>query len=105
MFGALIIWIFFPILAFDIDDGTIANAFNLYTGPISIVLAMSAGALGAFSFSSFFNERMIARDIIHGPIAGAIACGTASFYITNPVYAILVGFAAGIIQTFIQNVI
>jgi ammonia channel protein AmtB len=110
MFGTLIIWILFPILAFDINVSQIDNinglynTFSLYTGPISIMLALGAGAIASFCLSSFMNGKIIARDVINGPIAGAIACGAASYYITNPVYAILVGFVAGLIQTFIQNV-
>lgn len=42
------------------------------------------------------------RDITHGPIAGGIAIASVSFYITNPVWACLVGCVSGIIQTIIN---
>jgi hypothetical protein len=38
-------------------------------------------------------------------VAGAIACGASSLYITNPVYAFVAGSVGGITQTLIQNFI
>jgi len=38
-------------------------------------------------------------------VAGAIACGASSLYITTPVYAFVAGAAGGITQTIIQNFI
>jgi hypothetical protein len=55
--------------------------------------------------STLINGYLIARDAIHGPIAGAIAVGASSLYITNPVYAFVTGVSAGIIQSIIQNLI
>jgi hypothetical protein len=51
------------------------------------------------------NGTVIGRDLIHAPIAGGIVVGAASFFITNPAYAIVAGFTAGVVQTVIQNVI
>lgn len=45
------------------------------------------------------------RDVLHGPIAGAIAVGASSLYIANPVYALVAGASGGIIQVLIQNLI
>lgn len=66
---------------------------------------MGAGAIGAIMISTLINGYLIARDAIHGPIAGAIACGASSLYITNPVYAFIAGITGGICQSFIQNII
>jgi ammonia channel protein AmtB len=66
---------------------------------------MGAGAVGAMMVSAFINGILIARDAIHGPIAGAIACGASALYITNPVYAFVAGASGGICQAIIQNVI
>lgn len=64
---------------------------------------MGAGAISATSISYLINGYLISRDAIHGPIAGAIAVGASSLYVTNPVYAFVAGAGAGIIQTIIQN--
>jgi ammonia channel protein AmtB len=66
---------------------------------------MGAGAIGAICLSALINGNIILRDATHGPIAGAIAVGASSLYITNPVYAFVAGAAGGILQTLIQNFI
>ncbi|MFM7853748.1 MAG: hypothetical protein ACKO96_17950, partial [Flammeovirgaceae bacterium] len=43
------------------------------------------------------------RDVLHGPIAGAIVVGASSLYITYPLFAIISGFTGGLAQSFIQN--
>jgi ammonia channel protein AmtB len=70
-----------------------------------VIVAMGAGTLGAIIISYLINGYLIVRDAIHGPIAGAIAVGASSLYITNPVYALIAGAGAGIIQAIIQNFI
>lgn len=66
---------------------------------------MGAALIGAYSISSIINGNPIGRDMIHAPIAGGIVVGAASFFITNPVYAIVAGFTAGVVQCIIQNAI
>jgi hypothetical protein len=41
------------------------------------------------------------RDFVYGTISGGIAATSASFYITNPVFAMIIGSFAGILQTII----
>lgn len=55
--------------------------------------------------SFLINGYLIARDGLHGPIAGAIVVGASSLYITNPVYAFVAGAAGGLTQSIIQNII
>lgn len=66
---------------------------------------MGAGTIGAMSISALINGVLIARDVIHGPIAGAIAVGASSLFITNPTYALVAGAAGGIIQALLQNIV
>ena len=66
---------------------------------------MGAGALGGMCGSAFFNGTLIARDAFHGSIAGAIAVGTSSLYITQPVYAVLAGCVGGLFQSIFQNLL
>lgn len=66
---------------------------------------MGAGTIGAMSISALINGYLIARDVIHGPIAGAIAVGASSLFIANPTYALVAGGAGGIIQALLQNMV
>jgi len=104
LFGALIIFIFFPFLAFDLDTFHGVNRFNYLIGPFYIVLAMGASIVGAVIVSTIFNGNLIIRDLIHAPIAGGIIAGSASFYISTPVYSLVAGFAGGAIQSLLQNI-
>jgi positive regulator of sigma E activity len=103
IFGALIIFTFFPFLALDLDAYTGINKFNIFTGPFYIIIAMGAGVIGSVIVSCIINGHLIIRDLIHSPLAGGIIAGSASFFITNPVYALVVGFTGGATQAFIQN--
>lgn len=66
---------------------------------------MGAGTIGALSLSCLINGFIIARDLLHGPVAGAIAVGASSLFIANPMYALVAGAAGGIIQTLLQNIV
>lgn len=74
------------------------------TGPVYIILAMGAAVVGSVIFSVLINGTVVARDLIHAPIAGGIIAGSASFFITAPVYTFVVGFTGGAIQAVLQNV-
>lgn len=65
---------------------------------------MGASVGGAFCISTLIHGNVIIRDIIHGPIAGGIVVGSSSFFITNPVYALVGGFTAGAVQSVIQSI-
>ena len=92
-----------PFLAYDIDAYIYQNRFAPYVSAFIILLAMGAGMITSLVFTLFFNGYIIARDITHGAIAGAIATGAGSLYIFVPGFAILTGAFAGFIQAFIQN--
>ena len=103
LFGAIIIFLFFPLLGFDLDTFHGVNLFNYFTGPFYIILAMGAAIVGALIASAIFNGHLIVRDLIHAPIAGGIIVGSASFFITAPVYSLVAGFAGGFVQSCLQN--
>lgn len=92
-------------MAYEIDVANNFNIFNLYTAPVSIVIGMGASIVASCIVSSIINGYIIIRDIIHSPIAGGIVVGSASLFITNPVYSFIAGFAGGAVQTLIQNII
>lgn len=105
LIGSLVIFTFFPFLAYEVDNSRRFNNFYLYTGTISLVLGMSSSVIGSICISSLINGNIIVRDIMHAPIAGGIVVGSASFFIVSPVYSLVSGFCGGAIQVFIQNMI
>lgn len=105
IFGGLIIFALFPLLAYEMDSYSRYNNYSPYTNPVCIIIGLGTGGAGAIMTSAFINGFLVARDAIHGPIAGAIVVGASSLYITNPIYAFIAGISAGIIQALIQNLI
>ena len=60
---------------------------------------MASSTLTSIAFSYIINEKLMIRDFVYGSISGGIAVASASLYITNPAFAMLVGSVAGILQT------
>ena len=90
-------------MALDLDAQHGINLHNVYIGPLCIVMAMGTAVASAMITSVFLNGSIIARDIIHAPIAGGIISGTACFFAVNPTQQIIAGFIGGMLQTLIQN--
>ncbi len=105
LLGTLIIFTLFPMLSYAVDNSRAFNTFYLYTGPTSLLLGMSSSVISTCCMSSLINGNIIARDIMHAPIAGGIVVGSASAFIAHPVYSMVAGFAGGAVQTLIQNLI
>jgi hypothetical protein len=102
--GSLLVWIFFPILALDYVDIEVAT-HTPYTGAYSVIFSLCAATITSFLLSPVFNDGILIRDVVYGPIAGGVACSTASYWILNPAYAIAVGFVAGAVQVVVMNAI
>lgn len=45
------------------------------------------------------------RDVVQAPTAGAVAVASSAYYITNPVYSLVIGSVAGIVQVIGQHAI
>ena len=104
MIGTLLTWIFFPILSMDYIDAGISST-TVYTGPYSVIFALCAATITSFIISALINNGVLIRDVIYGPIAGGVACSTASYWIVNPVYAIVIGVVSALIQVVVMNVV
>jgi hypothetical protein len=104
-FGALIVFVLFPFLSYDLDTFRGFDSYPRYNGPTSMIIGMAAAIVGSACVSGIINGCLIARDLIHAPIAGGIVVGSASYFLTAPVYALVAGFAGGASQTLIQNLI
>jgi hypothetical protein len=72
---------------------------------VNLIVGLGTGTIGAIFVSTLINGYIIARDALHGPIAGAIVVGASSLYITSPIYAFVAGITGGIAQSLIQNLI
>lgn len=77
----------------------------MYTLPISVWYTISSAAIVSIAGSTIINGKPIARDLINGVVGGGVCGLTASFYLPNPLWAQLLGFAAGIVQIIGQSII
>lgn len=102
--GTLITWVFFPVLAADYIDTDVA-IHTSYTAPYTVWYALAASTVTSFALSPIFNDGVQIRDIVFGPIAGGIVASTASYYVVNPVYGIVMGIVAALVQVVIMNLV
>ena len=104
-----------PILAMDppfsrIVDGvqditTRLAPHALYTVPQSVWYSISASVIISTGGSIIVHGKPIARDLINGVVAGGVSSLSASFFITNPIWAMILGSASGILQLLGQSLI
>ncbi len=105
--GILFVFVLFPFLAYEGDQSLQAPFFQRYTSPVSVVLSMGSSIVSSFGTgmlihgSKFKGIRI--KDIMNSVVGGGVAIGAASFYITTPFLAIIVGSIAGISQYILDN--
>lgn len=105
-FGACIIFCLMPILAMDPSFAISSLAPHaIYTVPQCVWYSISASVLISTGGSIIVHGKPIARDLINGVVAGGVSSLSASFYITNPVWAMILGAASGILQLLGQSLI
>lgn len=104
LIGTLMTWIFFPILAMDYLEISVSYT-PVYTNAYGVIFALCAATIASFVFSALFNDGIVVRDIVYGPIAGGVASATATFWVVNPAYALVIGFVAATIQVIVMNFI
>jgi len=92
-------------LSYNASASVIVNNFFPYTAVQCIIFSISAGIFGIVTVTCVVNGRLNARDLIYGAVAGGIAGGAPSYFTTNIVYALVVGYTAGLFQAFFQSVI
>ena len=68
-----------------------------------MIFSMSGASLGGMTVSLIANGRLGARDFIHGPIAGMIMGGVASYFTGNLAYAVGIVYLGGCLQEENQN--
>jgi ammonia channel protein AmtB len=66
---------------------------------------MSAAIIMGCAGSIIVYGKSVPRDMINGMVAGGVACASAGFYFTNPVWPMVLGSTVGFIQALIQGLI
>lgn len=105
LLGAIIVFLLFPFLAYDIDAYIYQNSFGPYVSPLIIIIAMGCSMISSAAVSILINGHLVVRDVTHGIIAGAIIMGSASLYIANLAFVFIAAFVGGVVQALIQNLI
>jgi len=107
MIGSIFLFVFFPFLAFEGDQSLQASNFHRYLTPISIILSMGSSMLSSFAISMLIHgdesSCIRIKDIANSVAAGGITAGAASFYITAPYLAIIIGSISGTLQYWFDN--
>lgn len=71
---------------------------------LCVFFSISGSTISCVALGLIFYGRFIVRHLVYGPVAGAVIGGAASFYISNPVYAILVGVVGGMLQAIFMSI-
>lgn len=104
LIGSVLVWIFFPVLSMDYIAQEVSIS-TPYTSMYSVIFALCAATLTSFMLSPLFNNGIQIRDIIYGPIAGGVASVTASYWVVNPAYSLVIGVVSAAIQVIVMNLI
>ncbi len=101
LIGTLFLWIYWPSF---VGGGAVADSAAQNRAILNTILALSASTIAAFACSSIFSTHSskVFRpvDIQNATLAGGVAIGCIANFQLNPVNAIFVGSAAGIVSTF-----
>ncbi len=99
-------FVFLPVLSFEGDNSMKKEIFTNYVTPLCLIMSMGAAIVVTLAINTLINGNNIKiRDIQNGLIAGAVAGGTAGYFITNLAFAILCGFTAGISQPIFEQIL
>jgi hypothetical protein len=80
------------------------NLFSYFVPILCVILSISGSTLACVGMGLIFYGRPIVRHLVYGPVAGAVIGGASSYYTSNPVYAIVVGVAGGMLQTIFMSI-
>jgi hypothetical protein len=107
MIGSIFLFILFPFLAFEGDQSRQTSHFHRYITPISIILSIGSSVISSIAMSMLIHgdksSCIRTKDIANSVVSGGIAAGAASFYITTPYLAILIGTISGMLQYWFDN--
>lgn len=81
-----------------------SNEISNYVPILCVVFSVSGSTLACMALGLIFYGRPIVRHLVYGPVAGAVIGGASSYYTSNPVYAIVVGVAGGMLQAIFMSI-
>lgn len=102
LLGTLFIFIFFPVLTFDYINTAIAT-HTAYTSAYTVMYSLAAAVITSYAVSVMLNGGLAIRDIVYGPVAGGVIASSAAYYVTTPVYGILMGIIGAVVQVVVMN--
>ena len=105
LLGAIIIFLLFPFLAYDVDAFIYQNSFSPYASPLIIIIAMGCSMISSVGTSILINGHLVVRDVTHGILAGAIIIGSSTNYLANIFPVFVSAIVGGVIQALVQNLI
>lgn len=105
LLGAIIIFLLFPFLAYDVDAFIYQNSFSPYASPLIIIIAMGCSMISSVGTSILINGHLVVRDVTHGILAGAIIIGSSTNYLANLFPVFVSAIVGGVIQALVQNLI
>lgn len=106
MLGSLVIFLFLPVLAAEGDNSIKRELFSGYVTPLCLILSMGSAIVTSIAISIFLNNGTLrVRDVQNGLIAGGVVGGSASYFITSPVYALICGVAGATFQPIFENLL
>jgi ammonium transporter Rh len=102
--GTLFLWIYWPSF---VGGAAQADSADQTRAIVNTILSLSASTLSSFYLSSLFTHGFVFRpvDIQNATLAGGVAIGCIANLNLNPVNAIFVGCAAGLLSTYGYHVI
>jgi hypothetical protein len=80
------------------------NQISYYLPILCVIFSISGSTIASIALGIIFYGQPMVRHLVYGPIAGAVIGGASSFYTSNPVYAIVVGVAGGLLQTIFMSI-
>lgn len=103
LFGALLIFVLLPVLAYEGDSSNKFFLFSLTNGPLSVLLSMASAVVASAACGLFYKGSFRVKDILNAVVSGGVISGTASYYITTPVLAVICGTVGAIFQYTLDN--
>jgi ammonia channel protein AmtB len=104
LIGCLFLISTLPLFNLDGKFKEMESSYFIFN-PMNVLYSISASAIMSFATSAIINVKINIRDFINGALSGAIAMLCAFPFIIKPVFSLIIGSTAGIIQVLAQNML
>ena len=79
--------------------------FTNYTSPLSLLLTMGSAIVVGSAVSVLSHGFVVVREVQDALVAGVVVGGSASYVITNPLFSVICGFTAAVLQPLFELVV